>query len=87
MVEEFFKDGLAPTAYIGFQSGYTLSNRLDSMIQTPPWYKSKADFRLKPAMEFYLQNIIDCIKYLISQCAFVQHISWAPVRTKSYDST
>ena len=87
MVGDFFKDGLAPTSHIGFRSGHTLNNLLDSMIQTPTWNQGKVDFRLQPGTDFYLRNIVACVQYLISQPAFAKHMSWAPVRATSYDGT
>lgn len=85
LVGEFFKDGLAPTQDIGFQSGKTLSNLLDTMIQTPPWNQHKVDFQLQLGTEFYLRDVVACVKYLISQRAFANHMVWGPVRTRSYD--
>ena len=66
IVGHFFKDSLAPTSHIGFQSGHTLNNLLDSMIQTSTWNQGKVEFWLQPGTDVYLHNIVACMQYLIS---------------------
>ncbi|KAF8415391.1 hypothetical protein BGX38DRAFT_1281348 [Terfezia claveryi] len=39
-----------------------------------------------PKADFYYRNIIDCIKYLLRQRAFVKHMLWEPVKLFNSDN-
>ena len=87
MVADFFKDNLAPTSNISFKSGDMLRNLLDAMIETPQWTRGEVDFPLQNGVEFFVRDIIACIRYLVSQPTFAAHMTWAPIRTKAHDGS
>ena len=87
MVTEFFKDNLAPKSNIGFKSGDMLRNLLDTMVETPQWARGEVDFRLQNGVEYFVRDIISCIRYLVSQTAFAEHMTWAPIRVKALDGS
>ena len=86
-VTDFFKDGLTPTDIVIFQSGHTLHNRLDQMVDSPPWTQGRVDFPSLAGVEFYIRDILRCVEYLASQKAYAKNFVWAPVRQRNYEGS
>ena len=82
MITEFFKNSLAPTDIVGYKSGETIRNTGDSMGDTPPWRRSEVDFPYLQGVEFYIQNTLEYVKYLLSQPAYADKMSCAPTRLR-----
>ena len=50
-------------------------------LKTHVGWAVKLEFPLRPKSEFKCQDILQCIKYLLRQRAFVNYMLWAPVRS------
>ncbi|KAF8418456.1 hypothetical protein BGX38DRAFT_1310808 [Terfezia claveryi] len=77
---------VSPTSKVSFKSGYTLWKQMDQMVVDPKWTTGSMQYALRPKSDFYYQNIVDCIKYLLRQRAFVTHVIWEPVRLFNKDN-
>ncbi len=86
-IADFFKDGLAQPEIVSFQSGHTLHNCLDQMVDSPPWTRGQVDFPFLAGVQFHIRDILQCIKYLASQRAYADYLSWAPVRQRDYEGS
>src|SRR5258706_1240879 len=91
-MDEFFKDGLANTltvsklsipSSISFCSGYTMYKCTHGLIEDPPWKSRKVDFILRKQTEFYYRDLLACIRYLLRQKAYRDHLVWAPTREQN----
>ncbi|KAF8457925.1 hypothetical protein BDZ91DRAFT_800416 [Kalaharituber pfeilii] len=83
-VSTFFQEGLASTIGVGFKFGHTLRGMIDSMVETPPWLEGYVRYPIETNIESYIRDILDCVKYLIRQRSFVEHLTWAPVCERDY---
>ncbi|KAF8451274.1 hypothetical protein BGX38DRAFT_497654 [Terfezia claveryi] len=50
------------------------------------WTTGSIQYALRPKSDFYYRNIIDCIKYLLRQRAYVTHMLWEPVKLFNKDN-
>ena len=70
MIVDYFQDSLAPLGIVSFKSSKTLHKKLDEMVESPEWLRGDMDFPQLKGVEFYMQDIIECIIYLASQPAY-----------------
>jgi hypothetical protein len=84
-IDEYFASGLDITRSASFKSAYTLEKHLknlDPLSKYPEWTEGIVEDRNHTICFFY-RNIIDCVRYLITQIAHKDSMAYAPV--KEYD--
>ena len=86
-INEFFHDEIiptskmdSPTSRISFRSGHTMERQIKTMIQDTSWESGYVRFALRLKSEFKYRSVIQCIEYLLKQCALVNFMSWAPIK-------
>ena len=90
--DAFFKEDILFPASTGdqmstisFTSGHTFFKRMTEMIEDPCWLSGQVEFPLRLKSEFKYRDILQCIKYLLRQRAFVNYMLWAPVRSFNHE--
>jgi len=90
-IDEFFKDGLLVqrtdaqrsssdcSTRFSFRSASTLYRKIDDMAMDPGLKNGFVDFRLAKNTEFWYQDILESLKYLLHRKSFAAHMCWAPV--------
>lgn len=71
---------------VSFKSGHTLWKQTDKMVDNPGWETGSVQYALRLKSDFYYRNIIDCIKYLLRQRAYVTYVHWEPVKLFNSDN-
>ncbi|KAF8414436.1 hypothetical protein EV426DRAFT_579176 [Tirmania nivea] len=86
-IDDFFRDNILstsagdpPTSQISYKSTYTFYKQIAQMVTDSAWTTGSVEYALCPKGEFYYQDIIECIQYLLVQCIFVPHMIWEPVK-------
>ncbi|KAF8414714.1 hypothetical protein EV426DRAFT_579159 [Tirmania nivea] len=72
--------GDLPMSRISYKSAYTFYKQITQMVTDPAWTTGSMEYALCSKREFYYRDIIECIQYLLVQCAFVPHMVWEPVK-------
>jgi hypothetical protein len=91
-IDQFFNENLLslgsnipPTSNVSFRSGYTFYKQTNKMVADPEWQTGTVEYALRPKSEFKYRDIIECIRYLLSQRAFVNHMLWEPEKVYNAD--
>jgi len=85
-INEYFNQGLGKSADIGYTSGYTFHQLLDSMdseLGVGSWKSGQATTRICERTQnipYFYRNPMDCIRFLLKQPAYRDHMAYAPVR-------
>ena len=85
-IDDYFGKGLGGMERGLFRSAYSLEKQLETLDPFRE-YLSWTETTLESGEQsttFYYCNIVSCVRYLIRQVAYKEHIVYAPIR--EYDS-
>ena len=85
-IDDYFGKGLGGMERGSFRSAYSLEKQLETLDPFRE-YLSWTEARLESGEHlttFYYRNIVSCVRYLIRQVAYKEHMVYAPIR--EYDS-
>ena len=86
-IDRYFRDGLCTSSDVAFTSGWTLYQQLDKMnpeLGPNSWTVREANWSLAGGSNrrttYYYRSPLSCIKYLLKQPCFREHLVYTPVR-------
>ena len=86
-IDRYFHDGLCTSSDVDFTSGWTLYQQLDRMnpeLGPDSWSVREAKWSLaggaSRCITYYYRSPLVCIRYLLKQPCFRDHLVYAPVR-------
>ena len=81
-IEDYFSKGLGGMERGSFRSTYSLEKQLET-LEPFREYLSWTEATLESGEQsttFYYRNIVSCVRYLIRQVAYKEHMVYAPIR-------
>jgi len=81
-INEYFSSGLGSSALVGYSSMHTLKNHLRSLDPHSSylqWFEGQVEDS-KRTLPFFYRNVLDCVRYLLRQIAYLDDLVYAQRR-------